>query len=124
MHRRSLFKGMAATATGGALASLALPAASASASTIGSYDVAVCEQAKSQILIHPAAGPWTAANCRWSWTAPTDTVRGFNTWQNLSDVKFRDTTAHGWVALTTASYGRVGIVDIGDTDALLWSATP
>ncbi|WP_158835417.1 DUF6528 family protein [Streptomyces sp. NRRL S-350] len=122
MNRRSLLKGAAAAAFGAPLASLAMPTDAQAVG--GAYDVAVCEQAKNQILIHPAGTDWTPQNRKWSWTPPTAVVNGFNTWTNLSDVRFRDTTAHGWVALVAASYGKVGMVDIGDGDALLWSARP
>ncbi|MER7757147.1 hypothetical protein [Kitasatospora sp. NPDC097643] len=127
MHRRSLLKGLAATALGGPLATLALPATAAQAA--GSYHIALCEQFKNQILLHDSADEtWTPANRKWIWTPPADTADNRATWRNLSDVKFRNTTAHGWIALVTASYGKVGIVDIGDLNnpnaPLLWHETP
>ncbi|MFE2548246.1 DUF6528 family protein [Streptomyces sp. NPDC059355] len=85
------------------------------------YDVAVCEQLKNQILIHPAGVAWTPANRVWSWTPPA--VTG-NPWRLLSDVKFRNTTRFGWIALVAASGGKVGMVNIGDDDRLLWQAGP
>ncbi|MEC4016603.1 DUF6528 family protein [Streptomyces sp. H27-D2] len=117
MDRRTLLK-VAAAAVGAPLTSLAMPAGAQAA---GAYHVAVCEQLKNQILIHPAGVDWTPANRVWSWTPPA-TVE--NTWALLSDIKFRNTSAFGWVALVTASGGKVGIVNMGDGDQLLWSARP
>ncbi|WP_371614078.1 hypothetical protein [Streptomyces sp. NBC_00454] len=92
-----------------------------SAQAASVYHVAVCEQLKNQILIHPFAPgvDWTPATRLWSWSAPAQSA-----WGMLSDVKFRNTTAFGWVALVTASGGKVGIVNMGDGDGLLWQAEP
>jgi hypothetical protein len=123
MDRRKLFKGAAAAVVAGPLASLAKPARAQAA---GSYHVAVCEQFSNTIKIFPANVEWSPANLVWSWTPPNLT-----TWADLSDIKFRATTAYGWVALVTASGGKVGIVDINtstrryaDVNDLLWSARP
>uniref|UniRef100_A0AAU2UVV7 Uncharacterized protein n=1 Tax=Streptomyces sp. NBC_00003 TaxID=2903608 RepID=A0AAU2UVV7_9ACTN len=117
MNRRTLLKSAAAVAVGAPLASLAT---ATSAQATGTYHVAVCEQLRNQILIHPV-GPvdWSPASRLWRWQAPATTD-----WNLLSDIKFRETTAFGWVALVTASGGRVGIVNMGDGDGLLWSAAP
>ncbi|MDJ0386073.1 DUF6528 family protein [Streptomyces sp. G-G2] len=118
MHRRTLLKTAAAAAVGAPLASLASPT---SAQAAGVYHVAVCEQARNQILIHPVAPnvDWSPATRLWRWTPPAEQA-----WGMLSDVKFRNTTAFGWVALVTASGGKVGIVNMGDGDGLLWQAQP
>ncbi|WP_330294210.1 hypothetical protein [Streptomyces sp. NBC_00503] len=118
MDRRTLLKGTAAAAVGAPLASLAMPTSAKAASV---YHVAVCEQGRNQILIHPVAPDvdWTPATQLWQWKAPAG-----DAWNMLSDVKFRNTTAFGWVALVTASGGKVGIVNMGDGDGLLWQATP
>ncbi|MEV7730365.1 DUF6528 family protein [Streptomyces sp. NPDC087917] len=118
MNRRTLLKSVAAAAVGAPLASLAT---ASSAHALGNYHVAVCEQRMNQILIHPANTRWSPENRVWSWTPPA-TVE--NSWRLLSDIKFRDTTAFGWVALVTASGGKVGMVNIGDGDELLWQARP
>ncbi|WP_327360238.1 hypothetical protein [Streptomyces sp. NBC_01296] len=117
MNRRTLLKSVAAVTVGAPLESLATAARAGAA---GTYHVAVCEQTRNQILIHPG-GPvlWTPANRLWRWQAPAT-----SDWNLLSDIKFRETTAFGWVALVTASGGRVGIVNMGDGDELLWSAAP
>ncbi|WP_327286707.1 MULTISPECIES: hypothetical protein [unclassified Streptomyces] len=117
MDRRTLLKSAAAVAVGAPLASLAT---ATSARAAGTYHVAVCEQLRNQILIHPV-GPvdWSPASRLWRWQAPAT-----SDWALLSDIKFRETTAFGWVALVTASGGRVGIVNMGDGDELLWSAAP
>ncbi|MFB7087908.1 hypothetical protein [Streptomyces sp. NPDC056296] len=120
MDRRSLLRSV--VSMGGA--SLVSMSASPSAQAADTFHVAVCEQNRNQILIHPAGEGWTPANQVWSWTPPSAIVDGVNTWNGLSDVKFRDTDAFGWVALVTASQGKVGIVNFGDDDALLWSARP
>lgn len=116
MDRRTLLKGAAAAAVGAPLVSLAT---ATSAQALGNYHVAVCEQGYNQVLIHPAAAQWSPANRLWKWQAPAT-----SDWKLLSDIKFRETTAFGWVALVTASYGRVGMVNMGDGDELLWSAAP
>jgi hypothetical protein len=117
-----LLKGLGAAAVGAPAVSLA---GAGSAQAAETYHVALCEQAKNQILIHARDKAWTPANEIWRWTPPVAIdENGKNTWTLLSDIKFRDTSAFGWVALVTASYGKVGIVNIGDDDALLWSARP
>jgi hypothetical protein len=106
---------------GVSLVPLAAPSRAQAADT---FHVAVCEQFSNRVLIHPAGADWTPANRIWAWSPPSAVVDGVNTWTDLSDIKFRDTTAFGWVALVTASKGKVGIVNFGDDDALLWSARP
>ncbi|MER8043135.1 hypothetical protein [Streptomyces sp. NPDC094032] len=117
-----MLKGAAAAVVGAPLASLALPTSAQAVG--GSYDVAVCEQAANQILIHPANTDWTPASRKWAWTPPTVVVNEYKPWTNLSEVRFRETPTQGWVALVAASYGKVGAVNIGDGDTLLWSARP
>ncbi|MBW1603593.1 hypothetical protein JJV70_16070 [Streptomyces sp. JJ66] len=125
MDRRHLLRSAAATAVGAPFASLALPG---DAYAAGTYHVAVCEQAANEILIHPVNKPWTPANRIWRWSPPVAIdEEGKNTWRHLSDIRFRDTGAFGWVALVAASEGKVGIVDMPNEDpagALLWSARP
>jgi hypothetical protein len=126
MDRRTLFKGAVATAVGLPLASLAWPAqASAADEFVGGYDVAVCEQTTNAVYLHTVDDEdWSVANRKWLWSPPSAVVGGYNTWTDLSDARFRLTTQYGWVALVTASYGKVGIVNAFDDDALLWSARP
>jgi hypothetical protein len=125
MDRRTLLRGAAATAVGAPLVSLVLPGAAHAAD---GYHVAVCEQAANAILIHPVNKPWTPSNRIWRWAPPVAIDEyGKNTWRYLSDIRFRSTAAFGWVALVTASEGKVGIVDMPNEDsagALLWSARP
>ncbi|MFH8578719.1 hypothetical protein OHB11_16890 [Streptomyces zaomyceticus] len=121
MNRRSLLKSAAAMAVGAPLLSVAnaTPAHAA-----GNYDVLLTEQLKNKVMLFRAIESWEPKNLGWSWTAPTSVVNGENTWRLLSDARFRETDRFGWVCLVTASGGKVGMVDFGDDDALLWSATP
>ncbi|MFD0151117.1 hypothetical protein ACWGQ4_02490 [Streptomyces sp. NPDC055721] len=122
MHRRTLLRGIGAAAVGVPAASLA---GASSAQAAETYHVALCEKGKNQILIHARNEAWTPSNEIWRWAPPVAIdEKGANTWTNLSDIKFRNTSAFGWIALVTASYGKVGIVNMGDDDALLWSARP
>ncbi|MFK8843675.1 DUF6528 family protein [Streptomyces sp. Ac-502] len=120
MNRRTLLKAAAAVA-GAPLASWAVPARAHAA---GAYHVAVCEQARNVVLVHPADVEWTPASQVWRWSPPAAWVDGKNAWLGLSDVRFRNAGARGWVALVTASAGKVGIVGTGKGGALLWSARP
>lgn len=93
------------------------------AEAYASYYVATCEQYTNRILVYPSDMEWGGTR-HWSFSPGTT-----NGWSNLSDVKFRGTSAFGWVALVTASGGRAAIVNVtSEVDAelndVLWSATP
>jgi Family of unknown function (DUF6528) len=115
MHRRTLLKGAAVATVAPATTLVAAePAAAAS------YYVATCEQYQNKILVYPSDAGWSDSTLHWSFSP------GGGTWSNLSDVKFRDTAAFGWVALVTASGGRAGIVNITsevqqELNDVLWS---
>jgi hypothetical protein len=107
---------------------LASPAAATSTQSAETYHVAVCEQHSNRILIDPVNKAWSPEQRVWGWSPPVAIdERGNNTWVDLTDIKFRDTSAFGWVALVTAAQGKVGIVNMPNDDpagALLWSARP
>jgi len=121
VERRTVLKSAAAVA-GASLTALALPGSASAA--VYDYDVLVTEQNRNKVMLFQAANAWNPTNEVWSWAAPTVMVEGKNTWRLLTDARFRDTNAFGWVALVASSGGKVGIVNVGDDDALLWSATP
>jgi hypothetical protein len=117
MRRRTVLKGAA-------LAAAAVPATSlltqTAARAASSYYVATCEQYTNRILVYPSDVAWSDSTLHWSFSP------GTGTWSNLSDVKFRDTVAFGWVALVTASGGRAGIVNVTsevnqELNDVLWS---
>ncbi|MGW0811473.1 hypothetical protein [Nonomuraea sp. NPDC002799] len=119
MDRRTWLKGAVAAAVTG-------PLEAPSRAHAGTYHVALCEQFSNTIKIFPVGAVWDRGNLVWRWTPP-----GLDTWVDLTDIKFRETSAYGWVALVTASGGKVGIVDIdtsrkryADVADLLWSARP
>ncbi|MEX0172364.1 hypothetical protein [Streptomyces sp. LMG1-1-1.1] len=69
-------------------------------------------------MLFRAISLWMPENLGWEWAAPDQTV-----WDRLGDARFRETDRFGWVCMVAAG-GKVGMVDFGDDDALLWSATP
>ncbi|MFE9202453.1 hypothetical protein [Micromonospora sp. NPDC007230] len=121
MRRRAIFKAAAAAAAAAPAAALL---GEAPAQAYATYDVAVCEQYHNQIQIYPSSSAWSTSTLKWSFSPGTA-----NGWSNLSDVKFRNTSAFGVVALVTASGGKVGIVNkttetAQELNDLLWYATP
>lgn len=121
MRRRAIFKAAAAAAAAAPAAALL---GETPAQAYASYDVAVCEQYHNQIQIYPSSSAWSTSTLKWSFSPGTA-----NGWSNLSDVKFRNTSAFGVVALVTASGGKVGIVNkttetAQELNDLLWYATP
>ncbi|MFE9656620.1 hypothetical protein [Micromonospora sp. NPDC006431] len=121
MRRRAIFKAAAAAAAAAPAAALL---GEAPAQAYATYDVAVCEQYHNQIQIYPSGSAWSSSTLKWSFSPGTA-----NGWSNLSDVKFRNTSAFGVVALVTASGGKVGIVNktteaAQELNDLLWYATP
>ncbi|MFF9066050.1 hypothetical protein ACF09E_11900 [Streptomyces sp. NPDC014891] len=125
VHRRTLLRGIGAAAVGVPAASLAGAGSAFGAEASETYHIALCEQEKNQILLHARDKAWTPSNEIWRWTPPVAIdEHGVNTWRNLSDIRFRNTSAYGWIALVTAGYGKAGIVNFGNNDTLLWSARP
>ncbi|MEU9854744.1 hypothetical protein [Streptomyces sp. NPDC047974] len=116
MNRRTLLKSAVAIGMGAPLASLA---AATPAHAAGNYDVLVTEQVKNKVMLFRAINLWTPENLGWEWAAPAQTA-----WVGLNDARFRETDRFGWVCAVAAGGGKVGIVNFGDDDALLWSATP
>ncbi|GAA4217417.1 DUF6528 family protein [Actinocatenispora rupis] len=120
MERRTLLRGLAVGAVAAPAATLLGTAAARAA---GSYYVATAEQVSNRILVFDKSKAFSNANVHWSFAA------GGGSWSNLSDVKFRETSAQGWIALMTASGGRVGIVNVTGkkhtgTGDLSWTAAP
>ncbi|HEY3507127.1 MAG TPA: DUF6528 family protein [Actinocatenispora sp.] len=120
MERRTLLRGLAAGAVAAPAATLL---GTGAAHAAGSYYVATAEQVSNRILVFDKNKSLSNANVHWSFAA------GGGSWANLSDVKARETAAQGWIALMTASGGKVGIVNVGGkkhtgTGDLAWSATP
>ncbi|NUP45721.1 MAG: hypothetical protein HOW97_00180 [Catenulispora sp.] len=118
MNRRTLIKSALVV---GAATPAALLAGESGAQASASYGVAVCEQYRNQIQIYNSAVAWGGP--QWVW-AP-----GGGGWSNLSDIKFRNTSSFGEVALVAASGGNIGIVDKASsgtqgTGSLLWHASP
>ncbi|MFG2867473.1 hypothetical protein [Streptomyces sp. NPDC048338] len=116
MNRRTLLKSAAAIGVGAPLAALA---GATPAHAAGNYDVLVTEQVKNKIMLFRANNLWRPENLGWSWAAPAQSA-----WERLNDARFRETDRFGWVCLVAAGGGKVGIVNFGDDDALLWSASP
>ena len=116
MNRRTLLKSAAAIGMGAPLLSVA---AAAPAHAAGNYDVLVTEQVKNKVMLFRAINLWTPENLGWEWAAPSQTE-----WARLGDARFRETDRFGWVCMVAAGGGKVGMVNFGDDDALLWSATP
>ncbi|KOG15596.1 MULTISPECIES: hypothetical protein [Streptomyces] len=114
MNRRNLLKSAVALGLGAPLASLA---AATPAHAAGNYDVLVTEQVKNKLMLFRAINPWTPENLGWEWQAPNLTE-----WDRLNDARFRETDRFGWTCMVAAGGGRVGMVNFGDDDALLWSA--
>jgi hypothetical protein len=117
MRRRTVLKTAAAAAVAAPVASLLTETA---AQAYASYYVATCEQYTNRILVYPSNSGWSDSTLHWSFSP------GTGSWGNLSDVKFRDTNAFGWVALVTASGGRAGIVNVTseinqELNDVLWS---
>ena len=109
-------------------AGLAIPAAglagSAMASAATSYYVAATEQVSNRVTVWSKNVAFTNANLHWSFSAG-----GSSAWSNLSDIKVRDTSRYGLIALVTASGGRVGAINVTSKKAtsladLKWSAAP
>jgi hypothetical protein len=111
-----LLKSAAAIGLGAPLASVA---AATPAHAAGNYDVLVTEQVKNKVMLFRAYKEWRPENLGWSWAAPAESA-----WERLGDARFRESDRYGWVCLVAAGGGRVGMVNFGDDDALLWSATP
>jgi hypothetical protein len=114
-----------------AAAPIAAWSASSQAYADETFHVAVCDQKINSILVHPVNVAWTPTNQVWAWSPPfaqdPNSSVTKNTWAGLTDVKFRDIGGYGWVALVTASGGKVGIVNMPGQDPvsdLLWSARP
>ncbi|PGH03883.1 hypothetical protein AJ79_07241 [Helicocarpus griseus UAMH5409] len=90
------------------------------------YYVAGVDQTPNAVHVYPRNKPWTSPNLHWSFTAGTRN-KG---WINLSDVKFRRTASHGWIALVCASGGNAGIVNVSknklktDLSDVLWTGSP
>ncbi|MFB7280317.1 hypothetical protein ACFCZV_24750 [Streptomyces hydrogenans] len=133
MNRRKLLKGAAAVAASAPLAGLeVLTTAGEAVAAEETYHVALCEQHMNMIMVFPVNKLWTQQNRVWTWTAPVFKDEwGKDAWNDVSDIKFRSTPEYGWVALVTASGGKVGIVDMdtaakrdADEKDLLWSARP
>ena len=116
MNRRTFLKSTAAI---GMAAPLAAVAAATPAHAAGNYDVLVTEQLKNKVMLFRAINLWTPENLGWEWQAP-----GQSEWARLNDARFRETDRFGWVCMVAAGGGRVGMVNFGDDDALLWSANP
>lgn len=120
MDRRSLLR----TAAVAAVAAPASALLGGTARAAASYSVAVCEQYHNQVQVYPSSSAWSGSTLKWKFAPGTG-----NGWSNLSDVKFRDTSQYGEIALVTASGGRAGIVNVTSkkstgTGDLLWSAMP
>jgi len=118
MNRRSILRGLALGAA--AAPAAALIGGEAQAAT---YSVAAAEQVANRLYVWPTGKSLSWDNRSWSWSP------GTGGWSNLSDVRLRNTAAHGYVVLTAASGGRVGIVNhTSEKDAelndLLWYAAP
>ncbi|MFI0827243.1 hypothetical protein ACH4Q7_22620 [Streptomyces roseolus] len=125
VHRRTLLRGLGAAAIGVPAASLAGAGRAFAAESAETYHIALTEQGKNQVLIHARDKVWTPANEIWRWTPPVAIDEdGVNTWTNLADIRFRNTSAYGWIALVAAGYGKAGIINFGNDDTLLWSARP
>ena len=96
------------------------------------YHVAVCDQNSKTVRVFPRdSDTWNSDAIFWSFTADTSSWKFWdNSWNSLSDVTIRNTGAHGWIALVTASGGKVGIINITkekretSLDDLMWHATP
>ncbi|WP_159041726.1 hypothetical protein [Streptomyces aureus] len=116
MNRRTLLKSAAAIGMGAPLLSVA---AATPAHAAGNYDVLVTEQVKNKVMLFRAINLWTPENLGWEWAAPSQTG-----WARLNDARFRETDRFGWVCMVAAGGGKVGMVNFGDDDALLWSANP
>lgn len=116
MNRRNLLKSAAAIGLGAPLASLAT---ATPAQAAGNYDVLVTEQVKNKVMLFRAIELWTPEKLGWEWAAPDQAA-----WARLNDARFRETDRFGWVCMVAAGGGKVGMVNFGDDDALLWSATP
>ena len=120
MNRRSILRGLAL----GAVAAPAAVLLDTPAQAAASYSVVATEQTANKVYVWPTGKSLTIANRQWSFDPGSTSA-----WSNLSDVKLRNTAAHGYVVLVAASGGKVGIVNhTSETDAesndLLWSATP
>ncbi|WP_406055084.1 hypothetical protein OG462_05790 [Streptomyces sp. NBC_01077] len=111
-----MLKSAAAIGMGAPLLSVA---AATPAHAAGNYDVLVTEQVKNKVMLFRAINLWTPENLGWEWAAPGQTE-----WARLGDARFRETDRFGWVCMVAAGGGKVGMVNFGDDDALLWSATP
>ncbi|GGY24798.1 hypothetical protein [Streptomyces omiyaensis] len=119
IDRRTLLRGAAALGLSAPLLSAAATSAHAAGTIAGNYDVLLTEHVKNKVMLFRAFKEWTPANEGWSWQAPATAA-----WARLNDARFRRTDRHGWVCVVAAGGGRVGMVNFGDDDALLWSAAP
>ncbi|CAM3093822.1 DUF6528 family protein [Stackebrandtia soli] len=123
MKRRTLFRGAAIGAAAIPAAAFGYSALAEPTATAANYEVSITEQRTNRLLNFKRGSAWTDANITWSWSP------GGGGWSNLSDVKYRNTASFGWIALATASGGKVGIVNMTsekhqELNDLLWSATP
>jgi hypothetical protein len=121
MRRRTVLRGLAVAAGTAPAAGLLVDGIAEAAA---SYTVVLSEQTTNRLLAFDKNASWTDANIHWSFSPGTG-----NGWSNLSDVKVRKTAAQGWVALTVASGGRAGIVNLTseknqELNDLQWTALP
>ncbi|SBT53354.1 DUF6528 family protein [Micromonospora narathiwatensis] len=119
-------KAILAALTSVAIGAAAIVATSTPANAANDYYLAMTEQSSNRVMVWNRNVSWTDANLRWQFTPGTTT----GAWANLSDVKFRDTAAHGMIALVAASGGKAAIVQVksgskkATTSNILWQATP
>jgi hypothetical protein len=120
--RRAILATLAATAVGATAAVVGATPASAA----DDYYLAMTEQVSNRVVVWNRNTAWTDANLHWQFAPGTNS----GVWQNLSDIKFRDTSAFGEVAMVTASGGQAALIDVKDGKAkattadILWQATP
>ncbi|KAK2746829.1 hypothetical protein FQN57_002871 [Myotisia sp. PD_48] len=91
------------------------------------YHVAAVDQNSKTVRVFPRNGKWNDDGIFWSFNAGSPSWTPKANWRNLSDVKFRKTGKHGWIALVTASEGNVGIINVtkekrdNDLRQLMWT---